>query len=293
MILIVGCGYLGSYLVKEITEKTNEPVVATVRDFRKSVPGSSAEYVYCDVTDSGSVEKLRELCSGQELTVFYLASAHNVDYVFENPEQARKINVDALESFIGAFPNISKLFYASTDCVYGEGKGRCCKFSETSPLNPVNEYGRQKTEAEKIVIEKGYTVLRFPFMLGPSLCSLPHFYDRICSWLVNGEKQQLIDGMHRSVISFSKAAELMYRLSRCENLPQIINVCGDDALTKYDVGCALARKIGVSEKSVEKISETDGEAFFKDKRASFVSMDNTLLKSLLGLTKIKWEEEIC
>ncbi len=293
MILIVGCGYLGGYLVKEISHKTGEPIVATLRDYRKNVPGLPARYVYCDVTDRESLKKLSEICSGQELTVFYLASAHNVDYVFENPEEARKINVGGLKSFFEAFPKVRKLFYASTDCVYGEGKGLCGKLSEASPLNPINEYGRQKIEAEEIVIEKGFTVLRFPFMLGPSLSERPHFYDRICDSLLKGDSPELIDGMHRSVISFSQAAELMYRLSLCEKLPQIINVCADSALSKYDVGCVLAKKLGVGENRLKKISEAEGESFFKDKRASFVSMDNTLIKSLLGLEEIKWEEEIC
>ena len=293
MILIVGCGYLGSYLVKELSQKTSEPIVATFRDYGKKLSDTAARYVYCDVADSESVAALREICSGHRLTVFYLASAHNVDYVFENPEEARKINVDSLRSFIDAFPNIERLFYASTDCVYGEGRDICRSFTEKSPLNPINEYGRQKLEAEKVILGKGFNVLRFPFMLGPSLSERPHFYDRIRAGIEKGETQALIDGMYRSVISFSQAAELTVRLSLCDKTEQIINVCGDDVLTKYDVGSAIAGKIGADDACLKKITEAEGEAFFKDKRASYAAMDNSLLKKLLGITKIKWEEEIC
>lgn len=293
MILIVGCGYLGSYLAKEILKNTDEPLTVTSRNAQKLRLPPSVRCVYCDVTDAESLVRLGELCRGEELTVFYLAAQHNVDYVYENPEKSAQTNIRGLVSFFEAVPNIKRLFFASTDCVYGEGKGFAGKFSEDSPLNPVNEYGRQKLEAEKLVLSKGYTVLRFPFMLGPSLGKKPHFYDGIYSAIINGEATELIDGMERSVISFSQAAELMCALSCVENIPQIINVCGDNALSKYEIGCIMAERAGVSAESIKRISEEDGRRFFKDKRASRTVMDNTLLKALLGIEEIQWEEEKC
>ncbi len=293
MILIVGCGYLGSYLLREITEKSEESVIVTVRDFKKSNIIPSTEYVYCDVTDEESVKKLADMCSDEELTVFYLASCHNVDYVFKNPEEAERINVRSLEAFIEKLQNIKKLFYASTDCVYGESVSLSDKFSEESDLHPINEYGRQKIEAEKIVLSKGYTVVRLPFLLGPSLLKKTHFYDSVYSALAKGEKIDLIDGMYRSTISFSQAANFIYSLALLENVPPIINVCADNALSKYDIGCILAKKMGVSEDIIKKISEVEGKRFFKDKRASHIYMDNSLLKELLGIERIQWEEEIC
>lgn len=288
MILIVGCGFLGSYLAKEILKNTDESLMVTSRNTEKLLLPSSAKSVYCDVTDKESVRKLGDLCQGEELTVFYLAACHNVDYVYENPEKAREVNIGGLRNFLDTVPNIKKLFFASTDCVYGEGKGLSYKFSEESSLNPVNEYGRQKIEAEKIVLKKGYTVLRFPFMLGPSLGEKPHFYDKILSVLMGGETVELIDGMERSVISFSQAAQLAYSLSRLDGVPQIINVCGDSALSKYEIGCLLAQKTGRALDGIKKISEEDGKNFFKDSRASFACMDNSLLKSILNIDEIKY-----
>lgn len=289
MILIVGCGYLGSYLLREILKSTKETVAITSRK-PASCDVPSVRSFYCDVTDIESIKSLYEQCRDERLTVFYLAACHNVDYVYENPEEARRVNVQGLKNFTEVFKNIDKLFFASTDCVYGEGKYSDIKFTEISPLNPINEYGRQKIEAENIILDAGYNVLRFPFMLGPSLSDKPHFYDRIHSALVGDEPMELIDGMKRSTVSYSQAAEYMLSLSRKEKLPQIVNICADDVLSKYEIGCILAEKAGYGTEKLKKITESEGQRFFKEKRARYVAMDNTLLKSLLGIEKIQWEQ---
>ena len=128
-------------------------------------------------------------------------------------------------------------------------------------------------------------------MLGRTLTSKPHFYDNICSFLSKGEEVEMIDGMTRSVLSYGQAAELICSLSDLTApLPQIINICSDSQLGKYEIGCVLAKKLGADPAQIKKLSEAQGEKFFKDKRASCTVMDNSLLKSLLGIQKIQWEE---
>lgn len=295
MILIVGCGFLGNHLVKYICSQTDEPVLATVRSFENLLSYDNVEYIECDITVKSDLTKLKEKLSSKSVKVFYFAASHNIDYVYKNPSDARKVNVEGLENFLNLNINIEKLFFASTDCVYGESKFDKTKFSESSVVSPINEYGRQKAEAEEIVIKHGFTVLRFPLLLGPSLTTKQHFYDRICKDLKNNNPIEMIDGMKRSVISYSDAAKFMFLLSCCDenSIPNIINVCGDEIYSKYDIGCILARKTGASVSLVKKISEEQGRSFFLDKRASDIVMDNTLLKSLLGIDEILWEETIC
>ncbi len=293
MILIIGCGFLGSYMLKRVTENSKEPVIATVRDINKIPDIRGAEYVQCDITNPTDIIKLSDKCENEPLTVFYFAACHNIDFVYENPEEAKIINVDSLKFFISSFPKIKKLFFVSTDCVYGENKEKSFKFNETSVLNPINEYGKQKKLAEEIVHANGFTVFRLPFMLGPSLTAKPHFYDNICSKLLNEQKVEMIDGMERNVLSYKQVAELMFRLSKLECLPNTINICSDRTMSKYEIGCILAKKINVSSGLVCKITEKEGKKFFKDRRASCINMDNTLLKNLLGFTELKWEEEQC
>lgn len=291
MILIVGCGFLGSYLLKHIKSLTDEKVVVLVRSMSNTIHYDDVDYVVGDITDNNTLKCLAEKCYGKPLKAFYFAACHNIDYVYENPIKARKINVEALVNFFEIMPKFDKFFFASTDCVYGEGKNLTKIFDENSLLAPVNEYGKQKAQAEQIVVSKGYNVLRFPFMIGPSLTSKMHFYDVICSNLKNNIKVEMIDGMKRSVLSFSQTASIIYSLSTYESkLPPIINVCSDKELSKYDIGLAIAEKLGAESSLVVSVSEEEGRKFFKDCRASVATMDNTLLKSLLCTDRIIWDQ---
>ena len=133
-------------------------------------------------------------------------------------------------------------------------------------------------------------------MLGPSpFPDKPHFYDTIREKLENGEPIEMIDGMRRSVLSYRQAAALLFSLSLLprDRIPDVINLGGDQSYSKYEMGCALAKKFHAPTSLVKKITETQGEKFFKDQRASSAVMDNTLLKRLLGLRELRWEEDIC
>ncbi len=291
MILVVGCGFLGTYILKHISSRSEELIVATVQNLDNVIPIKKVKYIQCDVTQKNDINALFEMCNCSSLKIIYLAACHNIDYVYENPSDARKVNIDGLENFISLMPKTSKLFFASTDCVYGEGKNRYEKFKESDKLDPINEYGKQKAEAENLILDYGHKVFRLPFMIGPSLNGKPHFYDNIISKLSLGDNIEMIDGLSRSVLSYRQAAEIIYELTFLpyDKLPKIINLCGDKALNKYEIGCAITVKAGLSTENIIKIAEKDGEKFFKDKRASCTAMDNTLLKKLLGLDEIKWE----
>ena len=295
MYLVVGCGFLGSYLLKHITENTDEKVIATVRDLKNAPKIDNVEFFRCDLTDLGDFYRLANRIKDENLKVFFLAAIHNIDIVHKYPDEAFSVNFKTAKMFIEIVPHIEKFFYASTDCVYGEGEGLKGKFCEKDELKPINDYGFQKRYIEGFVLENGYNVLRLPFMLGPSLVpTRKHFFDNIKSSLEGGKEIEMIDGFERSVLSYSQAAKIMFELSQSETqLPQIINVCGDKAYTKYEIGCILAKKFGADLSLVKKISEQEGEKFFKDRRAHSAVMDNALLKRLLGREEIKWEEDIC
>lgn len=283
MILIVGTGFLGSWIASRAAV-SSETVVAAVRNENVAVPLPGVRYVRCDVTSEADVKALREFCRCENLKVFYLAACHNVDYVYEHPDEARKVNIDALRCFLDVFEDVDRLIFSSTDCVYGENPPDIPAFSEDSPKNPVNVYGEQKLEAEELVRSHGFTAARLSFLLGPSLIGKPHFYDKMISDLCHGRDIEMIDGFTRSAISYNTASTLLLALSKLprDSLPFAVNVCGDDALTKYETAVIAARQAGLPTEHIKKISEAESRIFFKDKRASRSVMDNSLLKSILS-----------
>ena len=115
MYLIVGAGFLGAYLIKNLSKLEREPVLATVRNPLNTAPFPNTEYVVCDITMDAQIRLLAKRCGNEPLTVFFFAACHNVDYLYEHSAEARVINIDALRRFLDTMTGIKQFFF----CVNG------------------------------------------------------------------------------------------------------------------------------------------------------------------------------
>ena len=287
MYAVIGAnGYLGSYCIKAILELTGESVIATARDLSRVNLQDRVEWVECDIQSESSVDSLIELLSPKDdLKIIYLAAYHHPDLVEQNRELAWDINVTCLSRFLNKTSFAQKIYYASTDSVYGDSINGY-RFKETDPLTPVNFYGHNKCAAEALMVHLGRNVVRFPFLISPSIIYKKHFYDVIAENIKEGKSFEVFEDSFRSSLSFDNAAKLLIRLMEMENVPQIINVCGDDDLSKYDVGLMVADREGVSRDLIVPVSIDRPQENFTTKRATSTLMDNNLLKSILGLSRI-------
>lgn len=289
MYIVIGAnGFLGAYVVQSILEHTGEQVLAAYRDRPESFGGNRTEWIKCDVTDRDDVNRLFDKAGRiDECKIFYFAACHNLDLVKREPEFAKSVNITALENFLERFKNAKALYFSSTDCVYGENTDEFKKFREDDPKKPLNEYGRQKLEAEELVRRCGFSVARLPYMTGPSLLRhKKHFYDSIAEGAAKGEKFTLADGLRRSALDYKAAADILVKLINTENRPSVINVCGDRGMTKYDVGMMIAQNCKLPGDNIIKVPEAEIQKIFFEKRASSTLMDNSLLKSVLGVKEI-------
>ena len=102
MYLIIGAnGYLGSYVIKNILEKTEDDIIATARDIATCEQNNRITWVKCEVTDKEDVDNLSELTAkNTEVKVVYLAAYHKPDMVQKNPKIAWNINITALSNMI-------------------------------------------------------------------------------------------------------------------------------------------------------------------------------------------------
>ncbi len=226
--------------------------------------------------------------SYDNVKVVFLAAYHHPDLVNENPQYAWNINVTTLSSCVNQLYFVDRFFYASTDSVYGNSIDGY-RFKEKDALNPVNIYGRQKAAAEAVVQYAGFNVVRYPFLIAPSLVpGKKHFYDQLVSDLMNGKRIEMLADSYRSSLHFDTAARLLVQL--CElpgEIPSVVNICGDDDLSKYDIGLMIAEKSGVSSELVCPITMLENADIFKSPRAQSTLMDNSLIKKLLQLEAIK------
>ncbi len=290
MYIVIGAnGFLGSYVLKTLVSNTDRRIIATYHGKKESLFEDSVEWVKLDVTNNDDINNLADLTGDiSDCNIFYFSACHNLDLVRREPEFARSINITALKNFLDTFKNAKNLYFSSTDCVYGENTEDIPYFKESDITSPVSEYGRQKLEAEGLVTSYGFNVVRLPFMTGPSILqNKKHFYDNIVEKTVQGEDFTLADGLWRSALDYASVADILFKLTDKDNVPQILNLCGDDSLSKYDIGVMIAEKHNLPMEHIIKTPEAEIMKLFYENRTSSTAMDNSLLKSVLGIDEIK------
>lgn len=291
MYVVLGAsGFLGSCLLKSILENTTGNVIAVARSIKDKSASDRVVWFECDITKPEQANALAEMIEqGEPCKVIDLAFWHNIDTVATNPKDSWHTNITSLSALLNKLDNIACFFFASTDCVYGEGKpGQ--RFKESDPLQPISLYGVHKAVAECLVRARGFNILRLPYMFGPShSMGKKHFYDTIAADLIQGKQVDLFDDSLRSSLDFETVANIFVRLAEDStlDLPDTLNLCGDEGLSKYDLGVLLAKKLGAPVELVRPVSSMTLKTADDARRAFNGLMDNTLIKSILGISEIK------
>lgn len=292
MYIVIGAnGYVGSYMIKNILENTTDDILAIGRHISVNENRNSRiKCMQCDITKDKDIVMFSDVVNKLEnVKVIYLAAYHHPDQVKDNPKIAWNVNITSLSKILNILDDLKCLFYVSTEMVYGEGSiGK--KFTEKDSLNPVNLYGIQKKVAEELVLGYGYNVVRFPFIIGPSLIpEKKHFYDIIVDTIMQGKSIEMFENTYKSALDFDTASKLVIRLVEIysEKMPKILNVSGDEILSKYDIGIKIARANGADESLIKPIRLEEDTIIFDEKRASCTLLDNELLKSVLHINQIR------
>lgn len=292
MYVVLGAnGFLGSYIVNAIKQNTSDQVIAVARSIECRLSGDRVTWFECDITNRKQVDALAgKVEQYSPCKIIDLAFWHNIDTVASNPKDAWDTNITALAYLLNRLDNPACFFFASTDCVYGEGRPGY-RFKESDTLNPISLYGTHKATAECLVRACGYNVLRLPYMFGPSVSEgKKHFYDVISDALKQGRSVDLFYDSLRNALDFNTVADLIVYMSENFlqlNIPSTLNLCGDEDLSKYDLGVLLADKLGISSDLIHSVSSQSLNAPPNAARALNGLMDNSLLKTTLGISELK------
>ena len=134
-----GSGFIGTNLVNDLL---NEGHNVTIYDKLQSETYPDL----CIVADIRDKEKLNHSMHGVD-AVYHLAAEHRDDV---HPTSLYyDVNVGGAENLAYAFKknSVKRLVFTSTVAVYGLNSGTP---NEASPVNPFNDYGKSKYEAENI-----------------------------------------------------------------------------------------------------------------------------------------------
>jgi nucleoside-diphosphate-sugar epimerase len=162
-----GAGYLGSILVPELLAAGHRVTVLDNFLYLQNSLAQCCANAKFDVIngDARSADTLRPLLKSAD-TIIPLAAIVGAPLCQKDPIAATTTNRDAVAMLSKMLSADQRVIVPITNSGYGIGeKGKFC--TEDSPLRPVSLYGRDKVEAEKIVLERDNAIsLRLATVFG-------------------------------------------------------------------------------------------------------------------------------
>jgi nucleoside-diphosphate-sugar epimerase len=164
-----GAGYIGTSLIPLLIEKKYEVTVYDSLMFNNGdkllpfISNKNFSFIQGDIRDE---EKITKIIQNFDV-VIHLAALVGFPICREKGEtESFDVNVKGTEIIIKAMNENQYLLFGSTGSNYGEVKGVC---TEETPLNPLSIYGKTKTLAEQLVIDRNNsTAFRFATAFGVS-----------------------------------------------------------------------------------------------------------------------------
>jgi len=164
-----GAGYIGTTLIPLLLEKNYEVTVYDSLMFNngdKLIPfinNKNFTFIKGDIRDEGLLKKHIKNYD----VVIHLAALVGFPICREKGEkESFDVNTNGTEIVIKNMEPHQYLLFGSTGSNYGEVVGIC---TEETPLNPLSIYGKSKTEAEKLVLNRNNsTAFRFATAFGLS-----------------------------------------------------------------------------------------------------------------------------
>lgn len=163
-----GAGYVGTTLVDLLLRKKFKVVVLDL--FRVGSHGLIPFIANPRLTvikgDVRNKEGVKKAVEGAD-AVIHLAAIVGFPACRKDPELSRSINVGGARTLVEVVRGRIPIIFASTGSAYGKMIEKYC--TETTPLNPLSDYGKQKVEAEEIIKKnKEFVIYRFATAFGVS-----------------------------------------------------------------------------------------------------------------------------
>lgn len=214
--------------------------------------GISSEDV--DITDASSVNTYFEALEAD--TVIHLAAYTNVDGAENEPDVAKKINVDGTKHvYAAAHKNNMRMIHISTDFVFD---GTQPPYDETSTPHPLGVYAQTKYEAEQTLIHDNTLVsdamivrITYPYRLDEF--PKKDFVRAIKGLLEQGKS---VAGITDSLITPTYIDDIGLALNHLVThfQSEVIHIIGSESLSPREAFLLIARKWGLDESLVGSVT---------------------------------------
>ncbi len=262
-ILITGVsGYIAPYLCKALLLNGAGNVTGVYNSNKPDISG--VDLRKCDLADFGELKKLFNEVKPD--LVYHLASVTPTRITTQKDDYISQFNS-------GVTGNIAKLckqldalmVYTSTDLVYKAGVNLR---EVVSQLEPLTIYAKTKLEGEVAVRESGvkHVILRTSLVYGFTLSSYTSFFDVAYKTLSEGKELRAFTDQFRNAIYVEDAAAILAALPAKYKQNDIVNFCGAEYLSRYDMCIGMCEVFGFDKRLVVPAScdEFTGYPMVKD-----------------------------
>ncbi len=275
-VLILGKGFLGTYLFDEIKSKNS--VFSTTLNSQNY---DNKLDIFGKKNLCKTIEKIRPS------HIINCIANTKIDFLEKNPSLAYKINAESAKiiSQISKQYEI-KLIHISTDNVFDGTKGM---YKEDAKTNPINVYGKSKEKAEEFVKDEleNYVIIR------------TNFYG------IDPRQRDLITGIlnllkiKKTFVGFN---DIKYNPLEVSNLSQLIHeiissdfrgtihLTSDEVISKYDFAVKVAETFGY--KSEQIIRGNSNDVNLIAKRPKNTSLSNEKAMDFLKTPIISIEKSL-
>lgn len=210
--------------------------------------------------------------------VIHTAGLTSVEKCESELALARHINVDLASNVAEACAKLSlPMVHISTDHLFS---GETALVDETCPVQPINNYGLTKAEAEIRVMEahaKALVIRTNFYCWGPRYRH--SFSDIIIDALRSGREMTLFRDVYYTPILAESVAKAAHELLDLK-VSGIINVVGEDRISKHEFGLGIAHKFGLDATLIKSGCFSDQTSLVQ--RPHDMSLSNQKVRSLLG-----------
>ena len=270
-LVIGGDGLIGSSVV-QFLKNASESVISTTR--KKIINCSDRKYL--DLKDDLSSWNLNH---SVDVAVF-CSGMTKVDHCENDKSTSRIVNVANVCRLAGMLADRgARIIFLSSNAVFDGSKEYP---SHEDAVSPITEYGRQKVEVEKQLIEEypsRVTILRLTKVLG----ARNPLFDDWSRALKRGDSIQPFSDMYIAPISVSFVIAVI-RLVVDRNVKGILHLSGNKDFSYADIAFMAANWLGANKDQVKPIHAGESNLHASVIRTSKTALDISRLKCELGIT---------
>jgi len=241
-----------------------------------------------DICNKQDVNKAFEKIKPQ--AVIHAAALTNVDKCEEDPELARKVNIEGTKNILeSAERHDAFLVYVSTDYVFSGEEGM---YKEIDVTNPINYYGLTKLEAEKNIIAStlNWCIVRPSVIYGATPAAGK---DNFALWVLNKlksrEPMKIITDQWVSPTLNTNLAEMILEIIE-RKLTGIYHLAGATPINRYDFAKLLVAKFQLDKTLIS--ASKSSEMKWLAKRPTNTSLNVEKASSMLQNKPLSIEEAL-